>query len=61
MTNALADGIQVNRSIIRLIKDDITDLDVDAFVFYAQPDLALGSGFGGEGRAGRSLGPEGTG
>ncbi len=47
MTNALADGIQVNRSTIRLIKDDITDLDVDAFVFYAQPDLTLGSGFGG--------------
>jgi O-acetyl-ADP-ribose deacetylase (regulator of RNase III) len=47
VTNALADGIQVNQSIIRLIKDDITDLDVDAFVFYAQADLALGSGFGG--------------
>jgi O-acetyl-ADP-ribose deacetylase (regulator of RNase III) len=39
--------LEVKRSIIRLIKDDITDIDVDAFVFYAQPDLALGSGFGG--------------
>lgn len=47
MTNAVADGIQINRSIIRLIKDDITDLEVDAFVFYAQSDLTLGSGFGG--------------
>lgn len=34
-------------SIIRLIRGDITDLEVDAFVFYAQPDLALGAGFGG--------------
>ena len=31
---------------VRLIRGDITELDVDAFVFYAQPDLALGSGFG---------------
>lgn len=37
---------RINKSAIRLIKGDITDLDVDAFVFYAQPDLALGSGFG---------------
>jgi O-acetyl-ADP-ribose deacetylase (regulator of RNase III) len=29
------------------VKGDITELEVDAFVFYAQPDLALGSGFGG--------------
>ena len=47
MTNAVADGLQVNRSIVRLIKGDITDLDVDAFVFYAEPVLTLGSGFGG--------------
>lgn len=32
---------------VRLIRGDITMLDVDAFVFYAQPDLVLGSGFGG--------------
>ena len=32
---------------VRLVKGDITELEVDAFVFYAQPDLALGSGFGG--------------
>ncbi len=47
MTQAVSDGIRVNRTNIRLIKDDITDLDIEAFVFYAQPDLALGSGFGG--------------
>jgi O-acetyl-ADP-ribose deacetylase len=32
---------------IRLVRGDITMLDVDAFVFYAQPDLMLGSGIGG--------------
>jgi O-acetyl-ADP-ribose deacetylase (regulator of RNase III) len=47
MPEAVSEGTQVNRTVVRLIKDDITDIDVDAFVFYAQPDLALGSGFGG--------------
>lgn len=37
---------RINKSLVRLVKSDITNLDVDAFVFYAQPDLALGSGFG---------------
>jgi O-acetyl-ADP-ribose deacetylase (regulator of RNase III) len=32
---------------IRIVKDDITTLEVDAFVFYANPDLQLGSGYGG--------------
>ena len=32
---------------VRLIRADITELEVDAFVFYATDDLALGSGFGG--------------
>jgi O-acetyl-ADP-ribose deacetylase (regulator of RNase III) len=47
VTDAVAEDTLINRSVVRLIKGDITDLDVDAFVFYAQPDLALGSGFGG--------------
>ncbi|MBC8871132.1 MAG: macro domain-containing protein [Planctomycetes bacterium] len=47
MPEAVLEDVQVNRSIVRLIKADITELEVDAFVFYAQPDLALGSGFGG--------------
>ena len=47
MTEAVADQIRIGHSTLRLIRDDITELDVDAFVFYAQPDLALGSGFGG--------------
>jgi O-acetyl-ADP-ribose deacetylase (regulator of RNase III) len=36
----------IKQSVIRLVKDDITLMDVDAFVFYARPDLKLGSGFG---------------
>ena len=40
-------GVRINQSVVHLIRADITDLEVDAFVFYAQPDLALGSGFGG--------------
>ncbi len=31
---------------LRLIQQDITDLEVEAFVFYSRPDLALGAGFG---------------
>ena len=46
MTNEVVEGTQIKQSVVRLIKGDITDLEVDAFVFYAQPDLALGSGFG---------------
>ena len=47
MPETVSDGTRVGRSVIRLIKDDVTDLEVDAFVFYARSDLALGSGFGG--------------
>lgn len=31
---------------LRLIQQDITDFEIEAFVFYAQPDLELGAGFG---------------
>lgn len=37
---------KLNGTVVRLVKSDITLLEVDAFVFYAQPDLALGSGYG---------------
>ena len=46
MPEAVVEGKQIGQSVVRLVKGDITDLDVDAFVFYAQPDLALGSGYG---------------
>ena len=41
------EGRRINQSDVQLLRGDMTDLEVDAFVFYAQPDLALGSGFGG--------------
>lgn len=36
----------VGRTEVSLIIGDITDLEVDAFVFYARHDLKLGTGFG---------------
>jgi O-acetyl-ADP-ribose deacetylase (regulator of RNase III) len=36
----------VNKSVLRLVRADITTLEVEAIVFYARPNLALGSGFG---------------
>ncbi|MBW1806547.1 MAG: macro domain-containing protein [Deltaproteobacteria bacterium] len=36
----------VNHTKISLVRDDITLIDVDAFVFYARPDLQLGTGIG---------------
>jgi O-acetyl-ADP-ribose deacetylase (regulator of RNase III) len=42
----MSDEKKVNQSTMRLIKGDITDIDVEAFVFYARPDLKLGTGFG---------------
>ena len=42
----MSDELTVKNSRLRLIKGDITDLEIDAFVYYAQHDLALGSGFG---------------
>jgi len=39
--------LKVNQSVIRLTTGFIIELDVDAIVYYARPDLVLGSGFGG--------------
>lgn len=38
--------VNLSKSVIKLIKDDLTALPVDAFVFYAREDLALGAGYG---------------
>jgi len=46
MPEAVSQQVSVHRSVVRLIRGAITDLDVEAFVFYAQHNLALGSGFG---------------
>jgi len=37
---------QIGSAAVRLVKGDITELEVDAFIFYAQEDLTLGSGVG---------------
>ncbi len=42
----MPDEIQVNSAKIRLMIGDVTDIETDAFVFYANSNLELGSGFG---------------
>jgi O-acetyl-ADP-ribose deacetylase (regulator of RNase III) len=37
---------KINNSVIRLQKDDLTAMDIEAIVHYARKDLALGAGFG---------------
>jgi O-acetyl-ADP-ribose deacetylase (regulator of RNase III) len=46
MPETAAEKMHIGQTSIRLVKADITDFDIEAFVFYAQPNLALGSGFG---------------
>jgi len=41
------DTVQVNNRTVRLVRGDITDLEIESFVFYARHDLMLGSGYGG--------------
>lgn len=38
--------IKINNSILKVDKGDLTALDTEAIVHYAQPNLNLGSGFG---------------
>ncbi len=42
----MADEWKMRGGLIRLLIGDILDLEVEAIVYYARPDLALGSGFG---------------
>jgi len=42
----MPDEIKVGQGVIRLTNGFIIDLNVEAIVYYARPDLALGSGFG---------------
>ncbi len=37
---------KINQTVVRWTGDDITLLEVDAFVFYVRPDLKLGPGLG---------------
>ncbi len=43
----MSDEKYVNNSTIKLLISDITDIEIDCFVYYATADLKLGSGFGG--------------
>jgi len=42
----MSEKIQIKNSTICLHRGDITDVEIEAFVYYARPDLLLGSGFG---------------
>ena len=42
----MADEIHTNNRTLRLMIGDITDIEVSSFVFYANHDLQLGSGYG---------------
>lgn len=42
----MTDIWQVGKTKIHLVRGDISNLDMEAFVFYARPDLKLGAGFG---------------
>lgn len=42
----MPEGKRINKSTVHLMKCDVTDIEIDAFVYYAQHDLALGTGFG---------------
>ena len=46
MATAVSAGTKIRGSTVRLTRDDITLLDVDAFVYYASHDLMLGAGHG---------------
>jgi O-acetyl-ADP-ribose deacetylase (regulator of RNase III) len=37
---------KINDTVVRLEKGDLTAMEIEAIVFYASPDLVLGSGFG---------------
>jgi O-acetyl-ADP-ribose deacetylase (regulator of RNase III) len=41
------DQLTINRTVVRLLRADVTDIEIEAFVYYARSDLALGAGFGG--------------
>ena len=42
----MQDDLRIRESTIRLVTGDIIDLEIDSFVYYAQSNLKLGSGFG---------------
>jgi O-acetyl-ADP-ribose deacetylase (regulator of RNase III) len=43
----MSNELKVKQGVVRLEMGDITELPVEGIVYYARPDLVLGSGFGG--------------
>lgn len=46
MATAVSEVPRIHGTTVRVVRADITLLEVDAFVFYASPDLVLGAGYG---------------
>ncbi len=42
----MSETATVNQTTLKIVKDDLTAMDVEAFVFYANKELELGSGYG---------------
>ncbi|UCD94679.1 MAG: macro domain-containing protein [Candidatus Zixiibacteriota bacterium] len=42
----MSDQLKINSHSFRLVKGDITDLEIESFVYYARNDLLLGAGYG---------------
>lgn len=40
------DKLKINNTEIKILRDDLTNMEVDAIVFYAKSNLSLGSGYG---------------
>ncbi|UCC80191.1 MAG: macro domain-containing protein [Candidatus Zixiibacteriota bacterium] len=43
----MGDELRIGQKVIRLLNSDITDTDIECFVYYARSDLKLWAGFGG--------------
>jgi len=42
----MSESRKIGNCVVRLTRQDITDFEVEAFVYYARPNLVLGAGFG---------------
>ena len=42
----MSEDKRINQTVVRLIIGDITDIEIDAFVYYAEHSLSVGTGFG---------------
>ena len=42
----MSEQVKINNHSFRLVKGDITDLEIESFVYYARNDLSIGAGYG---------------